>query len=116
MALSVARLLCPSNPTWEMLQSKESLREASHRVVAQGRARARARTRPDIVGVVLCRVEAWRRGLAALGERGVWFVAHQCARFAVEAPAPGDHQHLMYFCTYVHIYISLGYPRALAER
>lgn len=63
-----------------MLQSKEVLREAGHKV-ARGRARARARTRPDIVGVVSCR---GLEGPGGSGERGVWFIAHQCARFAVE--------------------------------
>lgn len=70
MALSVARLLCPSNPTWEMLQSKNLLREASHGLSHEGE-RGRGRGRGLVpISSVLCRVEAWR-GLAAFGERGV---------------------------------------------
>lgn len=61
-----------------MLQSKKVLREGGHGVA---RGKARARTRPDIVGVVSCR---GLEGPGGLGERGVWFIAHQCARFAVE--------------------------------
>lgn len=76
----------PIDPTWEMLRSKRFLREASHGIA---RGRARARTRPDIVGVVSCR--GLEGGLAA-SVKGVWFIAHQCACFAVEAPALGYHQ------------------------
>lgn len=36
------------------------------------------------ISSVWCRVEAWR-GPGGLGERGVWFIAHQCACFAVES-------------------------------
>lgn len=55
----------------------------------EGEGRARATTRPDVVGVVLCR--GLEGGLAA-SVKGVWFIAHQCACFVVEAPALGYHQ------------------------
>lgn len=68
------------------------LREAGHKV-ARGRARAWARTRPDIVGVVSCR---GLEGPGGLGERGVWFIAHQCAPFRCgEASALGSHRHII---------------------
>ena len=50
--LVLCSITLPIDPDWKMLQSKEVLREASHGG-AQGKARAG--TRPDIVGVVLCR-------------------------------------------------------------
>lgn len=76
--LVLCAVTLPIDPVWEMLQSKEVLREASHGVA---RGKARARTRPDIVGVVSCR---GLEGPGGSGERGVWFIAHQCACFAVE--------------------------------
>lgn len=78
--LVLCAVTLPIDPVWEMLQSKKVLREASHEV-AREEARARDSSRYRRCGVVS------RRGLegpGGLGERGVWFIAHQCACFAVE--------------------------------
>lgn len=81
MALSFARLLCPSTRFGRCCKAKRVLREASHEV-AREEARARDSSRYRRCGVVS------RRGLegpGGSGERGVWFIAHQCACFAVES-------------------------------
>lgn len=78
MALSFARLLCPSTLFGRCFKA----RGCWARLATRSHKRKRGRgTRPDIVGVVSCR---GLEGPGGLVERGVWFIAHQCACFAVE--------------------------------